>query len=405
MCSAFVAWLDKTLGNSAIFSFPVWEGWQSHVNTHTRTHYAVHVLEYLCAVCMYVFSSSTLPSSVLTFCYVTFPFSPLLYFCSLLFFSTLFAPLFSFPLLSSSVLSSPFFSSPLLSSHPDSSSLVSSPLFLSSPLLSSSLWYNTVLLASSTPAYVQLRLKGKAELFCLWFVPAGVLSEQRAGTPLPSDHAMQAVYGLPKWWSNYCFWCTGETGAAWRERYSPFAVIVWLQCCLLPHADTLSGGGWGWGVWNTHSHRCLQYKSMHTPRETWAYTQWQKALSALRDYLPVSSTNHFKCPCLRDIVWLYHGTAASSWLCSHFQTFSSFQINFLHQNSFYLPIILFSYYLRCPSGKISVTERRGRREEMSCDGEQSALQLEVQSRGPQTLIGIILILLSCIIGHVEFWKM
>lgn len=36
---------------------------------------------------------------------------------------------------------------------------------------------------------------------------------------------------------------------------------------------------------------------------------------------------------------------------------------------------------------------------MSCDGEQSALQLEVQGRGPQTLIGIILILLSCIIGR------
>lgn len=191
----------------------------------------------------------------------------------------------------------------------------------------------------------------------------------------------------------------GGNGSRLKRALFPLrsdSLITVLSAAACRHTG---GGGWGWGVWNTHSHRCLQYKSMHTPRETRAYTQWQKALSALRDYLPVSSTNHFKCPCLRDIVWLYHGTTASSWLCSHFQTFSSFQINFLHQNSFYLPIILFSYYLRCPPGKISVTERRGRREEMSCDGEQSALQLEVQGRGPQTLIGIILILLSCIIGR------
>lgn len=61
--------------------------------------------------------------------------------------------------------------------------------FLSCHLFfSSSLWYITVSLASSTPAYVQLGLKGKAELFCLWYVPAGVLSEA-----LPSDRSTQAA--------------------------------------------------------------------------------------------------------------------------------------------------------------------------------------------------------------------
>lgn len=133
------------------------------MNTHTRTHYTVHMLEYLRAVCMHykshshplfftcftpppVFSSSTLPSSVPSFGYVTFAFSPLLYFCSLPFFSfTLFAPLISVPLASSLLLSSPlifcalvsfpFISSPLLSSCLLFACLLSSfPLF-SSPLL------------------------------------------------------------------------------------------------------------------------------------------------------------------------------------------------------------------------------------------------------------------------------
>lgn len=67
------------------------------------------------------------------------------------------------------------------------------PLLLSSHLFSSSLRYITVLLASPTPAYVQLGLKGKAKLFCLWFVPAGVLSKHCAGKPLPSDRCMQAA--------------------------------------------------------------------------------------------------------------------------------------------------------------------------------------------------------------------
>lgn len=63
----------------------------------------------------------------------------------------------------------------------------------SAPPSLSSLRYITAFLASSTPAYVQLGLKGKAELFCLWFVPAGVLSERRSGTPPPSDRASQAA--------------------------------------------------------------------------------------------------------------------------------------------------------------------------------------------------------------------
>lgn len=108
--------------------------------------------------------------------------------------------------------------------------------FLSCHLFfSSSLWYITVSLASSTPAYVQLGLKGKAELFCLWYVPAGVLSEA-----LPSDRSTQAA----RWFMVYqnsrviIVFCVRGKGATWSERYSHCSVIVWLQCCWLPHADS-----------------------------------------------------------------------------------------------------------------------------------------------------------------------
>lgn len=150
---------------------------------------------------------------------------------------------------------------------------------LPSPPFPSSLRYITVLLASSTPAYVQLGLKGKAELFCLWFVPAGVLSEHRAGTPLPSDRPVQAARRFMVYQNSGVIIVFGVRGK--REPLEKSAIplrsdslITVLLAAAYRH--TGAGGGGGDTYTETHTHRCLQYKSMHTPRETWVYTHRQR---------------------------------------------------------------------------------------------------------------------------------
>lgn len=156
--------------------------------------------------------------------------------------------------------------------------LLSSPPLPSLPF-PSSLRYITVLLASSTPAYVQLGLKGKAELFCLWFVPAGVLSEHSAGTPLPSDRPVQAARRFMVYQNSGVIIVFGVRGK--REPLEKSAIplrsdslITVLLAAAYRHTGARGGGGDTYT--ETYTHRCLQYKSMHTPRETWVYTHRQR---------------------------------------------------------------------------------------------------------------------------------
>lgn len=184
------------------------------------------------------------------------------------------------------------------------------------PAFLSSLWCITALLASSTPAYAQLGLKGKAEQSCLWFVPAGVLSAAWSC----GAQATRRFMVNQKRWSNYCFWCKRRRRGrevAWRERYSPCAVIVWLQCC----------------CWRSHANMQEQHERMCVSGWGGLYLQHTvKALLGLSD--TISNTNHFKC---WDITWLYRGTTSTTSLMI-VQPFPSFQINFPHQTAFTCPL-------------------------------------------------------------------
>lgn len=53
---------------------------------------------------------------------------------------------------------------------------------------------------------------------------------------------------------------------------------------------------------NTHTKVFTVQEDAYAKGNLTIHTQTGNALLALRDYLPVSSTNHFKCPHLRDIV-------------------------------------------------------------------------------------------------------
>lgn len=131
----------------------------------------------------------------------------------------------------------------------------------------------------------------------------GVLSEHRAGTPLPSDRAVQAVYGLPKWWSNYCFGVRGKQEPL-EESAIPLRSDSLITVLLAAACRHTGAGGRGGASTETHTHKKVftVQENAYAKGNLTIHTQPGNALLALRDYLPVSSTNHFKCPHLRNIV-------------------------------------------------------------------------------------------------------
>lgn len=217
-------------------------------------------------------------------------------------------------------------------------------LLLCSPSLSS-LRYITAFLASSTPAYVQLGLKGKAELFCLWFVPAGVLSERRSGTPPPSDRASQAARRFMVNQNGGVIIVFGVRG---EEELRCDSLITVLLAAACRHTQEREEGDEEETQkhTHTHTHRNLQYtvKSLLILSDSHSLS--------LFFYLPVSNTNHLKGSHCWDITRLYRGTTTILYDCA---AISFIPDQFSTSVSFYSPIILFSHYLLWSPGKIRVT--------------------------------------------------
>lgn len=234
-------------------------------------------------------------------------------------------------------------------------------LLLCSPSLSS-LRYITAFLASSTPAYVQLGLKGKAELFCLWFVPAGVLSERRSGTPPPSDRASQAARRFMVNQNGGVIIVFGVRG---QEELRCDSLITVLLAAACRHTQEREEGDEEETQkhTHTHTHRNLQYtvKSLLILSDSHSLS--------LFFYLPVSNTNHLKGSHCWDITRLYRGTTTILYDCA---AISFIPDQFSTSVSFYSPIILFSHYLLWSPGKIRVTEEE--EERLVAKREQSALQ-------------------------------